>query len=189
VKKREIYPMNKIYSFIFEAGEAGRALTELSRRFRRMNRSQMAQAIAQMISERKALEAVTHTDGRPVTRIVATGGEPAEDSGMSEPRSNEELVRSRLIEALENHAAFTPGGNYCPACGADVSGRTKQVTTYTAAVAQPANRGLGFSIDVWRVCERCAIKIMTGEHKDLIVSNSICAAVIRNMEAEEASRG
>lgn len=186
--------MNKIYSFIFEAGEEGRTLTELSRRFRRMNRSQMAQAITKLTVERTVQEVATHTDGRPVTRIVATGGEPATEGGSNERGSNnehEELIRRRLIETLATRVAENRNccSNYCPACGADISGRTKQVTTYTAAVAQPANRGLGFSIDVWRVCERCAIKIMTGEHKDLIVSNSIGAAVIRNMEAEEASRG
>lgn len=108
---------------------------------------------------------------------------------MKNREIDQQVLRHRLLECLSKRADKEANRNYCPACGADISGRTKQVTTYTAAVAQPASRGLGFSIDVWRVCERCAIKIMTGEHKDLIVSNSIGAAVIRNMEAEEASRG
>lgn len=99
---------------------------------------------------------------------------------MKNREIDQRVLRQRLLERLSERADKEANRNYCPPCGADISGRAKQVTTYTAAVAQPANRELGFSIDVWRVCESCAIKIMTGEHRDLIVADSIGAVVIRN---------
>lgn len=99
---------------------------------------------------------------------------------MKNREIDQHVLRQRLIERLSELDGEEANSNYCPTCGTDISGRAKQVTTYTAAVAQPANRGLGFSIDVWRVCESCAIKIMAGEHRDLIVADSIGAVVIRN---------
>lgn len=101
---------------------------------------------------------------------------------MKNREIDQRMLRQRLLEHMGERADKEANRNHCPVCGADISGRVKQVATYTAAVAQPANRGLGFSIDVWRVCESCAIKIMTGEHKDLIVSDSIGAVVVRNAE-------
>lgn len=92
------------------------------------------------------------------------------------------MLHKQLLAHLNDRFDEAAKTNYCPPCGADISGRKKQGATYTAAVAQPTNRGLGFSVDVWRVCESCAIKIMTGEHKDLIVRDSIGAVVISNAE-------
>ncbi len=99
---------------------------------------------------------------------------------MKNREVDQRVLRQRLLEHLSERADKEANRNYCPPCGADISGRVKHGATYTAAVAQPANRGLGFSVDAWRVCESCAIKIMTGEHRDLIVADSIGAVVIRN---------
>ena len=194
MEKREIDQMNKIYKFIFESGSEGRTLTELSRKFRNVNRDQMSDAIARMTDEEKVREASINTKGRPIVRVVAIGGEPEEiqticaGRGMTESR-REKMIRQHLLERLSERVEEKSRTNYCPICGTDISGRRHRATTYTAAVAMKSSRGLRFSIDVWRVCESCAIKIMTGEHRDLIVSGSIGAAVIRNMEAAEANRG
>lgn len=179
--------MEKIYRFIFESGDSGRTLTELSRKFRNMNSQQMAVVLTKLNGEGKTHEVITYTKGRPITRLVATHIEP-EDNQIHSGEScgdilhNKNAIRRNMLKHLNDRFDEAAKTNHCPPCGADISGRRKQVATYTAAVAKPTNRGLGFSVDVWRVCESCAIKIMTGEHKDLIARDSIGAVVIRNAE-------
>ena len=107
---------------------------------------------------------------------------------MKNREIDQRVLRHRLLERLSELCGEEANSNYCQPCGTDISGRVGQAATYTAAVAQPVNRGLGFSIDVWRVCESCAIKIMTGEHRDLIVADSIGAVVIRNTGTTVAGR-
>lgn len=178
MKNRDfVQRISEIYKFICDAGEDGRTLTELSRKFRSVSRKEML-GVRVVLSERAMVEELaSESEGRHSIRLVAV-------SEAVEIASNvgQKILRHRLLAHMVDRFDEAAKTNYCPPCGTDISGRAKQVTTYTAAVAQPANRGLGFSIDVWRVCESCAIKIMTGEHRDLIVADSIGAAVIRNAE-------
>lgn len=179
--------MEKIYRFIFESGDSGRTLTELARKFRNMNSQQMDVVLTKLNGEGKTHEVITYTKGRPITRLVATHIDPEDnqihsDESCGDVLHNKNAIRRNMLKHLCERIDGSAKTNYCPPCGADISGRKKQVATYTAAVAHPTNRGIGFSVDVWRVCESCAIKIMTGEHKDLIARDSIGAVVIRNAD-------
>lgn len=178
MKNRDFDPhISEIYKFICDAGEEGRTLTELSRKFRSVSRKEMLDVRA-VLSERAMVEErASESEGRHPIRLVAVSeaAEIASDVGQK-------ILRHRLLAHMGDRFDEAAKTNYCPPCGADISGRVKQAATYTAAVAHPANRGTGFTVDVWRVCESCAIKIMAGEHRDLIVSDSIGAAVIRNAE-------